>query len=281
MVAAMTAVAAPSPSGIGALLREWRHRRRLSQLDLALEAGVSARHLSFVETGRSKPSAEMVLHLADQLEVPLRERNDLLLAAGYAPRYEKRALEDPEMAPVRQALDLVLNAHDPLPAVVADRHWNVVAFNAGMGMFLEGVAEHLLEPPLNVLRITLHPEGAAPRVANLGFLRHHLIEQVARQAALTNDPEHHALLEELRSYPGPEPEDDPPPPDGAPIASTDIVLPVRIHDGQGGELSFFSSIATFGTAVDVTVAELSIESFFAADERTAQVCADYVAALKG
>jgi transcriptional regulator with XRE-family HTH domain len=247
---------------VGPLLRDWRRRRRLSQLELALEAGVSARHVSFVETGRSRPSPEMVLHLAEQLEVPLRERNQLLLAAGYAPRYGQRALEEPEMALVREALDQVLAAHDPYPALVVDRGWSLVAANRSAGALMAGIAPELLEPPANVLRASLHPDGLAPRIVNLGEWRAHLLERLARQATVTGDPSLAALHEELRSYPAP-------PHEGALGPAGDIFVPLRLRAGDGGELRLFSTIATFGAAVDVTVAELSIESFFPADAETA------------
>ena len=181
---------------IGPLLRDWRQRRRLSQLDLALEAGVSARHLSFVETGRSRPSAEMVLHLAEQLDVPLRDRNALLLAAGFAPAYAERPLDAPEMAPVREAIQLVLDGHDPYPAVVVDRRWDVVASNRGLAALMTGVATWLLEPPVNVMRLSLHPEGAAPRIVNLGEVRAHLLERLGRQVSVTGDEALRTLLDE-------------------------------------------------------------------------------------
>jgi transcriptional regulator with XRE-family HTH domain len=247
---------------VGTLLRDWRRRRRLSQLDLALEAGVSARHLSFVETGRSRPSPEMLLHLSDELEIPLRDRNQLLLAAGYAPRFAERALDAPDMEPVREALDLVLAAHDPYPAVVVDRGWNLVAANASLGVFLDGVAPELLEPPVNVLRVALHPDGMAPRIVNLGEWRAHLLERFARHVAVTGDASLASLYEEFAALPGP------PPPDARDRAG-DIVVPLRVRSADGGELSFFSTIATFGTALDITVAELAIESFFPADAETA------------
>ncbi len=173
---------------VGNLLREWRHRRRLSQLDLALEAGISARHLSFVETGRSRPSAEMVVHLAERLEVPLRERNGLLLAAGYAPAYAQHDLGAPEMGPVREALDQLLRAHHPLPAVVVDRHWGLVAANDAIALLVDGVAPHLLEAPVNVLRLSLHPEGMAPRIVNLRQWRAHLLDRLGRESVISGDP---------------------------------------------------------------------------------------------
>ena len=246
--------------GVGPLLREWRTRRRLSQLDLALDAGVSARHVSFVETGRSKPSPEMVLHLAEQLEVPLRERNRLLLAAGYAPVYAERALDAPEMAPVREAIDLVLGGHEPYPAIVVDRWWNLVAANASVALLTDGAAPELLEPPANAMRLALHPNGLAERILNLAEWRAHLLERLARQVAVSGDARLSALYEEVAAYPGPDA--------GATSPFGEIVVPLRLRT-RLGELSFFSTVATFGTAVDITVAELSIEAFFPADADTA------------
>ena len=187
------------------LLRDWRQRRRLSQLDLALEAGISTRHLSFVETGRSRPSPEMVLHLAEQLEVPLRERNELLLAAGYAPQYAARALDDPALRPVRDAVSRVLAAHEPYPAIAVDRHWNLVASNAALGPMLEGVSPALLVPPVNTIRLALHPDGVAPRIINLGEYRADLLGRLEREARLTGDAGLTELREEMLGYPGPEP----------------------------------------------------------------------------
>jgi transcriptional regulator with XRE-family HTH domain len=271
--AALPSAAMPdlaAPSRVGALLREWRRRRRLSQLDLALEAGVSARHLSFLETGRSRPSAEMVLHLADQLEVPLRDRNQLLLAAGHAPVYGQRGLEEPEMGPVREMIERVLSGHEPYPAVVVDRHWGMVAGNHAVALLTEGVAPHLLEPPVNVLRATLHPDGMAPRIENLPEWRAHLLERLGRQAVVSGDPALAALHEELASYPG-----------GPPAAPHDpaageIAVPLRVRTGER-VLAFISTLTTFGTAVDVTVSELSIESFFPADPDTADALREQIA----
>lgn len=255
----MAAVGDRAP--LGTLLRDWRQRRRLSQLDLALEAGVSARHLSFLETGRSKPSREMVLHLAEELDVPLRERNRLLLAAGFAPAYAERTIDAPELEPVREALDLVLGGHEPFPALVVDRWWNLVAANRPVALLTAGVAPGLLEPPANVLRLSLHPDGLAPRIANLGEWRAHLLGRLRREVALTADPALTALLEELSAFPGGGPFE-------PPGAEPGIAVPLRVR-GERGELSFFSTVATFGTAIDVTVAELSIEAFFPADAETA------------
>jgi transcriptional regulator with XRE-family HTH domain len=249
---------------IGALLREWRQRRRMSQLDLALEAGVSARHLSFVETGRARPSAEMVMQLAETLDVPLRDRNALLLAAGYAPAYAQRDLEAAEMGPVRAAIDRLLRAHEPYPALVVDRHWGLVAANAALAPLVAGAAQHLLEPPVNVLRLSLHPEGLAPRIANLAEWRAHLLDRLGRQAVVSGDPALFALHEELAGYPGGEGRHPAPDLDAGAVA-----VPLRLHSGDA-ELSFLSTATTFGTATDVTVSELSIESFFPADESTAR-----------
>lgn len=246
---------------IGALLRDWRERRRMSQLDLALAAGVSARHVSFVETGRSRPSAEMVMQLAETLDVPLRDRNSLLLAAGYAPAFAQRDLADPEMGPVREAIERVLRGHEPFPALVVDRHWGMVAANQPVSALMSGVAEWLLEPPVNVLRLSLHPEGLAPRIANLAEWRAHLLDRLGRQAVVSGDPALFALHEELAAYPGGGQ-------GAADFEAGEIAVPLRLRAGDS-ELSFISTATTFGTAVDVTLSELSIESFFPADEATA------------
>jgi transcriptional regulator with XRE-family HTH domain len=248
---------------VGPLLREWRQRRRMSQLDLALEAGVSARHVSFVETGRAKPSAEMVVQLAEHLDVPLRDRNALLLAAGYAPAYAQRDLDEPEMGPVRDAIDRVLRGHEPFPAIVVDRHWGLIAANRAVPLLIAGAADHLTEPPVNVLRLSLHPEGMAPRIVNLGEWRAHLLDRLGRQAVVSGDPALFALHEELAAYPGGQPGHAPDLEAGA------IAVPLRLRV-RGKELAFISTATTFGTATDVTVSELAIESFFPADERTAK-----------
>jgi transcriptional regulator with XRE-family HTH domain len=247
---------------LGALLKDWRQRRRMSQLDLSLEAGVSARHLSFLETGRSNPSREMVLHLAEELDVPLRERNRMLLAAGFAPAYDERPLEAPEMEPVRRAVAQVLTGIEPYPAAVIDRWWNLVASNRQIGVFLEGVAPELLEPPANVLKVSLHPDGMAPRIANLAEWREHLLSRLRREIATTGDPRLAELLEEVSAYPASSGAAPDVPPRGA------IAVPLRLR-AAGKELTFISTVATFGTAVDVTVAELSIEAFFPVDAATA------------
>ncbi|MGH9211567.1 MAG: helix-turn-helix domain-containing protein [Acidimicrobiales bacterium] len=264
----MTTVVSPT-RGVGELLRVWRVRRRRSQMDLALGAEVSARHLSFVETGRSRPSRELLLHLAEHLDVPLRERNTLLLAAGYAPLYPERTLDDDAMAPVREALDKVLAGHRPFPAVVVDRHWNLVSANdAALGLLGAGVSPELLAPPANALRATLHPEGLAPRIANLAEYSAHLLHRLHQQAVMTQDDDLTALHEELRGYPGVE---ETSPAVFRPEALVFTTLRLRPAPGMDHpELAFFSTLATFGTALDVTVAEMAIESFFPADPTTEQ-----------
>jgi transcriptional regulator with XRE-family HTH domain len=249
----------------GGMLREWRDRRRMSQLALALEAEISARHLSFVETGRSAPSRDMVLRLAEHLDVPLRDRNRLLLAAGYAPTYAESSIDAPEMAAVRDAVRRILIGHEPYPAVVVDRVWNLVDTNASAGVLIAGVAPSLLEPPANALRVTLHPAGMAPRIVNLGEWRAHLLGRLRRQVAVSADPELTRLLAELRAYPCDQPE-----PAVELPGPGDMVVTLRIRH-QGRELALLSTIATFGTPLDITVSELSIESFFPADPDTAAV----------
>ncbi|MFL5866448.1 MAG: helix-turn-helix domain-containing protein [Thermoleophilaceae bacterium] len=249
---------------VGPLLRQWRERRRRTQQDLALDAGISARHLSFVETGRSKPGAEIILRLAEQLDVPFRERNDLLLAAGHAPAFPERSLEDPELASVRDALELILTEHEPYPAVVVDRHWNLVAANSAMGLVASLVEPDLLSPPVNVMRVGLHPRGLAPSIVNLDQVRAYFITRLQRQVAVTADAELAALLEEVAGYPARE--RDPP----AHPADTGIAGPVRIRAPDGAELSFFGMFATFETPFEVTTSELAIEFAFPADRATAE-----------
>lgn len=250
---------------VGDYLREWRQRRRMSQLDLACEADISTKHLSFLETGRSLPSRDMVLHLADRLEVPLRERNVLLLAAGYAPVFPERALADPALQAARKAVDLVLKGHEPYPAVAIDRHWTLVAGNAAIPPLLAGVDPTLLKPPVNVLRLSLHPAGLAPRIVNLAEWRAHLLERLRRQIDVTADAVLIALVSELRDYPAPRA------PGPRPAAEQDyagVAVPFQLAT-DGGVLSFFSTTTVFGTPVDVTLSELALESFFPADPATA------------
>jgi transcriptional regulator with XRE-family HTH domain len=252
---------------VGPMVREWRMRRRLSQLDLALDAGVSARHLSFIETGRSRPSPELLLLLADRLDVPLRERNRLLLAAGYAPRYSEMSLDEADMAPVRDAMRQMLDGFDPWPAIVIDRKGDVVQTNAGAGVFLEGVALEILAPRPNLFRLTLHPQGVSERIVNFPEVAAYTVAQLRRLAAATGDPAVVELLAEVTAYPNVAALD-------AQLGMADpgdqLVVPLRVrHDG--GELAMFSTMTVFGTPVDVTVAELAIEVFFPADAHTADV----------
>jgi transcriptional regulator with XRE-family HTH domain len=244
---------------VGELLRDWRTRRRLSQLDLALDAGISQRHLSFVESGRANPSREMVIALAAQLDVPLRERNALLLAAGFAPAYRERALGDPALAPARAAIQQLITRHAPYPALVFDRHWTMVMANDAVAPLLDGVEPGLLVPPVNLLRLALHPGGLAPRIANLGEWRAELLFRLRRQVHLTADDVLVKLLAEVAAFPHAEAKGFEP--DG--IAAT-LRLRTRL-----GELAFLSTTLVFGTPVEVTLSELAIETFFPADDATA------------
>lgn len=266
-LAAVSSVADDRPA-VGALLRRWRLRRRRSQLELSALAGVSTRHLSFVETGRSRPSRDLVLTLAEALDVPLRARNDLLLAAGFAPVYSSTSLAAVPMAPVRAALDALLAAYEPFPAVVVDRSWTLVAANAGIGLFTAGVAPELLGPPVNVLRLALHPEGMASRIVNLPEWRHHLLLRLRHDAEASDDPQLAALHEELAALPGS---------DVRGFASAPIAVPLRVRHADR-ELVLLSAVTHFGSAVDVTVAELSIETFLPADRGTADAVRRWAAA---
>ncbi|MFE9865439.1 helix-turn-helix domain-containing protein [Streptomyces sp. NPDC005506] len=261
----MTTVALDT--GVGPLLRSWRQQRRISQLELALRADSSARHISFIETGRSRPSEEMILRLADHLDIPVRERNALLVVAGYAPRYAETALDDPAMGALRDGMEQLLQGYDPYPALVVDGTYTVVAANRGIAMLLEGVAEHLLAPPLNAMRLTLHPQGLAPRIRNLRAWRADLLTQMERQIALARSAELRELYEEVAAYPMPEGTDGQDEPTG-PSSALSFALPLVI-EYRGRVLSFVSSIATFNTPMDVTVAELAIETFLPADQETA------------
>lgn len=257
-----------SNTQVGALLRAWRTRRRLSQLALATEAEISQRHLSFVESGRAQPSREMVLHLAEQLAVPLRERNALLLAAGFAPSYQARSLDAPELKAARAAIERILRGHEPHLALAVDRHWNLLEANRAVAPLLHGAAPALLQAPINVLRLSLHPQGLAPRIANLPEWRNHILARLTQQIEASADPELARLLEELVAYPIPP---------GTPSARatehdtpTAIAVPLELNT-DAGTLRFISTTTVFGTAVDITLAEIAIESFFPADEATAQV----------
>jgi transcriptional regulator with XRE-family HTH domain len=249
-------------TAFGSLLREWRQRRRLTQLDLGLQADVSARHLSFLETGRSKPSRDMVLHLSEELDVPLRGRNELMMAAGFAPAYTEHALDDSELGDVQRSLRRILDGHEPFPAVLVDGSWNLVAANRAVALLTDLVDPELLRPPVNVLRVSLHPRGLAPHVVDLEEYAAHLVSRLRRQAERAATTGLRALLNELVGYcrdagidPAAQPRDR-------------IVLPLRLrHPDQ--ELTLFSTISVLGAPLDVTLEEVAIESFFPADDTTA------------
>lgn len=270
--------AGPAGQGVGPLLRAWRERRRVSQLELALRADSSARHISFIETGRSRPSEEMVLRLAEHLDVPVRERNSLLLAAGYAPRFRETPLDDPALGALRAGMERLIQGYEPYPALVVDAMYNVLAANRGITMLLEGVPESLLTPPLNAMRLTLHPQGLAPRIRNLPEWRGHLLAQMERDIALHRSAPLRELYEEVAAYPAPETASDPEttlaPEPAEPVPY--FALPMLIEH-EGRTLSFVSSISTFNTPMDVTVAELAIETLLPADPATVK----YLHALMG
>lgn len=259
------------PVHIGDHLREWRQRRHLSQLDLAGDAEISARHLSFVETGRAAPSREMVMKLAERLQVPLRERNVLLVAAGYAPAFPQRSLDDPALKPARAAIELVLKAHEPNPALAIDRHWNLVSANRMVLPLLEGIPPHLLGQPINVLRLAFHPEALAARTVNLAEWCSHLLERLHRQCQATADPELLKLHSELKAYPIPA--------RAAPLSSDNVAIPFKLRL-NGEVLSFISTTMIFGTPVDITLSELALETFFPADDLTAERMRAMAAGLK-
>jgi transcriptional regulator with XRE-family HTH domain len=251
---------------VGDLLREWRQRRRLSQLDLACEADISTKHLSFLESGRSRPSRDMVLHLAERLEVPLRERNVLLVAAGFAPQFQERNLSDPALEAQRTAVDLILKGHEPYPALAVDRHWHMVSANAAAQRLLGGVDASLMTPPVNVLRLSLHPDGMAPRIANLAEWRAHLLERLRRQVEVSADPMLGRLLCELRAFPAPR---GVPQARAIPHSGGGVVVPMQLSM-PSGLLCFFSTTTVFGTPIDITLSELAVEAFYPADEATAK-----------
>jgi transcriptional regulator with XRE-family HTH domain len=248
---------------VGTLLREWRQRRRLTQMDLALDADISPRHLSFVETGRASPSREMLLHLSEELEIPLRERNTLLVAAGYAPMYKARGLDDAALAAARSAIDVVLEAQKPLPAFALDRHWNIVASNGALPQLYEGIAPELLAAPMNAMRLALHPRGLAPRIANLPEWRAHLLARLRKQVQVSGDRLLAELLQEVAGYPG-----------GVEHKAENleqaVLVPLKVRSPHG-VLSFLSTTTVFGSPVDVTLSEIAIELFFPADPQTAAV----------
>jgi transcriptional regulator with XRE-family HTH domain len=251
---------------VGDLLREWRQRRHLSQLDLALEAEISTKHLSFLETGRASPSREMLLHLAERLDVPLRERNFLLVAAGYAPVFPERRLEDPALAVARKAVDLVLAGHEPYPALAVDRHWTLLAANEATRRLMASADASLLQPPVNVLRLSLHPKGLAPRIANYSEWRAHLLARLRHQIDATADAILAELLRELSEYKSPHGASSRKP--ASVVEYAGVVVPLQLIT-EAGILSFFSTTTVFGTPVDITLAELALESFYPADAATA------------
>jgi transcriptional regulator with XRE-family HTH domain len=259
------------PVHIGDHLREWRQRRHLSQLDLAGDAEISARHLSFVETGRAAPSRDMVLKLAERLDVPLRERNVLLVAAGFAPAFPQRSLDDPALKSARAAIDLVLKAHEPNPALAVDRHWNLVSANRMVAPLLEGIPERLLGQPFNVLRLSFHPEALAARTVNLAEWCGHLLERLHRQCETTADPELIKLYHDLKAFPIPA--------RAGPLSPDNVAIPFKMRL-DGDVLSFFSTTMIFGTPVDITLSELALETFFPADDLTAERMRNMAAALK-
>ena len=249
---------------VGHLLRAWRQRRRRSQLELACDADISTRHLSFLETGRSQPSRDMVLLLAEQLEIPPRERNALLIAAGYAPIFSERPLDDPSLQAARKVVDLVLAGHEPYPALAVDRHWTLIAANRTVPLFMAGAEPSLLKPPVNVLRLSLHPEGLAPRIVNLTEWRLHLLARLRRQIEMSGDSVLAELHRELSEYPVPAGlQADP----GAEQDYAGVAVPLQFAT-EAGVLSFLSTTTVFGTPVDITLSELALESFFPADALT-------------
>ena len=253
----------PSALRAGDLLREWRQRRRLSQLQLALEGRISTRHLSFLETGRARPSREMLLHLSRVLEMPLRDRNLLLVRAGFAPMFAEKSLDAPEMGAARSAIEMVLRGHDPYPAVAFDRHWNLVLANQAAQRILAGIAPHLREPPVNMMRLSLHPEGLGAALVNLPEVRARMLHRLERQAAESGDPFLAELLAELSALPVAGP------PNAVPARLDDMILPLQLRT-LAGELKLFSTITVFGTAVEVTLSELAIEAFFPADAQSGE-----------
>jgi len=266
-----TAIAAPTePVHIGEHLRQWRLRRHLSQLDLAEDAEISTRHLSFVETGRAAPSRDMVLKLAERLNVPLRERNVLLVAAGFAPAFSQRALDDPALKSARAAIDWMLRAHEPNPALAYDRHWNLVSSNRMMMPLLKGVPQRLLTPPINIMRLALHPEALAQRTVNAAEWCGHLLDRLRHQCEATADPGLIRLYDELKAYPIPA--------RSVPLPPDSVAIPFKLRlDGE--VLSFMSATMIFGTPVDVTLSELALETLFPADEFTAEHMRELAAGL--
>jgi transcriptional regulator with XRE-family HTH domain len=251
----------------GSLMRSWREQRGLSQLALACDANISQKHLSFIESGRAAPSREMVLHLAEHLDIPLRERNTLLLMAGYAPIFRDRPITDPALERARAAIERVLKAHEPYPALTVDRHWTMVSANSAVAGLLTGVDPTLMNPPINVMRLSLHPRGLAPLIVNLSEWRRHLLDRLRRQLRMTQDPAIEALLKELSGYHGGARE---PASRNTNETLDEIVVPLRLRT-HAGVLSLLSTITVFGTPVEITLSELSVEAFYPADDATAEI----------
>lgn len=248
---------------VGQQIRQWRERRRLSQMALALEADISPRHLSFIETGRSQPSPATIDRLAEQLDVPFRAKNGMLTAAGFAARHGERPLDDPEMQRARVSVEHILKGHMPFPAIAVDRHWNIVSMNAATSFLTEQISAAMLAPPINAIRLALHPDGLAPQVVNLAEWHAHVLEQLDRQIAASADAGLIALREEVAGYPHEGGEE------AAPADADRIWLPL-VLETTAGRMAFISTITIFGTPVDVTLAELAIEAFYPADDETAE-----------
>ena len=265
------------PPSIGQLIREWRQRRRLSQSELACDAAISAKHVSFLETGRAMPDRDMVLHVSERLSIPLREQNLMLRAAGFDPSYQERSLDDPAYRMTRQSIELMLRMHEPNPAVAVDRHWTMAAANRVVAKLSAGVDPLLLSPPVNIIRLLLHPAGLAPRIINLAEWRQHLIARLQQQIAATGDPVLVNLVAEVSLYPLPA---------GRARRTTprdfeSLAMPLRLATVHG-PLAFFTTTTVFDRPVDITLAELAIEAFLPADAATAtimrQIMADKVPA---
>jgi transcriptional regulator with XRE-family HTH domain len=251
-------------ASVGDLVRRWRKQRGLSQLHLSVEAEISQKHLSFIESGRAAPSRGMVLQLAEYLDVPLRDRNAMLLAAGFAPIFRDRPLTDPALARAMATIERLLQAHEPYPALTVDRHWTLVSANDAMPPLLAGVDPELMQPPVNVLRMSLHPRGLAPLIINLAEWRAHLLERLRRQIRITGDRTLDALLRELVAYPGSPAHAESYPPS---TAAEDVAVPLKLRT-HGGVLSFLSTVTVFGTPIEITLSELSLEAFYPADPET-------------
>lgn len=272
----LTAPGASGPSQFGPMLREWRRRRRRSQLELALDAEISQRHLSFLEAGRSKPSRGMILRLADHLAIPFREQNLLLTAAGFAPVHGERSLEDPALDAAKAAVQLILKGYEPHPALAIDRHWTLVFANDAAQALMSGIAADLLQPPVNALRLSLHPKGLAPRILNFSEWRGHVLARLSEQVELSGDPVLVALAEELRAYPAPHGTED----RGAVMSSSygGVAVPLKLSS-DAGAMEFLSTTTVFGTALDVTLSELAIEAFLPANAETAAIVRNLAEAL--